>query len=87
MRARPYVSTAAVLRKTEERLRAAQEELASLRAKLADAERDARNLRQLVVDIDLRGVGHQSLCEGGWKGKDCPCGADALQRRINEATT
>jgi len=42
-------------------------------------------LRKLLVDIDLWGINHKTLCnKSPWC--SCDCGADDLQLRINEAT-
>ncbi len=62
-----------------DRLRALHEEVLRLRAEVA-------KMRALLVDLDLRGIGHRSLCAKVDE-TPCDCGADELQRRINEVTT
>lgn len=55
------------------------EEVLRLRAENA-------KLRALLVDIDMWGVNHKTLCNVTPQ-TECDCGADDLQLRINEATT
>ena len=54
----------------------AAEEVLRLRAENA-------KLRELVADIDMRGVDHKTLCNVTPQ-TECDCGADDLQLRINE---
>lgn len=56
-----------------------REEVLRLRAEVA-------KMRALLVDLDLWGINHKALCAKVDE-IPCDCGADDLQRRINEVTT
>lgn len=47
---------------------------------------EVAKMRALLLDLDLRGIGHRSMCAKVDE-TPCDCGADELQRRINEVTT